>query len=1022
MRYLFILFCLSYINLFPQSILIDNYSTNEGLSYGNVVSIAQDNFGFLWFGTEDGLNRYDGYDFRIFKNNPDDSTSISNNFISALIKDKDGFLWVGTSDGLNKLNPVTGKAQRFLFKEGDPGTLQSKTIISLAEDNKGNILAGTYLGGLSIYNKSKNSFTTFRHNPNDPNSIGSDNILSIYVDKEGIIWLAVPPVGLCRFDPVKNQFNTFFLNGLNAPDGYLSFITSIIEAGDGNLYLGSFKGLVVFNKKTYTFNRFEKITDADSKSVEIKRILKMAKDNKGNIFLGTSEEGMITYNSRSNKYTILKKSSDEFRNIRDNYINSIYLDKDENLWVGTLLGGLNKIRTGLPFKLINSKTSHGLVTSQTRAVSEDDNRNILIGTDGGLHIINPEKNTVRIISGKPGDKNSISSNRITSICKGENGSFWIGTSKGINQIDKNFKLVRKFEDKGVNIISSCRDHLGNIWFGTYAFGLYMYNPAADTFHHFVSESGNNHSLTDLVIFNITEDVNNNLWVAGALGINKYDPVNKNFIRFTHQEGDKKSLPSDEINMICPEKDGTLWLATQGAGVVKYDPVKGVIQSFTMKNGLANNVVDCLTKDNDGNIWAGTLTGLSKIDLKSGTAYSFNEKDGLLEGFAIGACYKRINGEMIFGGDGIVYFSPASIPVETKEAPVVITGIKIFDKPYPGKEIFTDGDTLLLNYNDNFFSFQFAALNYSDPSKIRYAFMLEGVDKGWNFLNERRFASYTKIDPGEYTFRIKIFSGGKWSARGIAVHVIIPPPFWRTWWFDSLIVLLVLGLIYSFIRHRINLLRKEKEAQELYSKQLMEVSEAERKRIASELHDGLGQNLLIIANRAKLGLKKDDPAMIKKEFENISETALESIDDVRKIAYNLHPLQLEEFGISKALESMLKRLASLINIKLNYTIDNIDDFIPRDKSIHLYRMIQETINNSIKHSGADEIEVLVMRDDHSINSIIRDNGKGFNPGIKVSGYGLRGLNERVKILGGNMIIESSSGNGTIIKFIIPIKNA
>jgi signal transduction histidine kinase/ligand-binding sensor domain-containing protein len=1020
MKYLPILFCLLCSGLFPQSILIDNYSSNEGLSYGNVLSIVQDNTGFIWFGTEDGLNRYDGYDFRVYKNIPDDSTSLSNNFISTLIKDREGFIWAGTSDGLNKLNPITGKTQRFLFKEGDPNSLQSKTIISLGQDNNGNILAGTYLGGLSIFNKNKNNFTTFRHNPADPNSVGSDNILAIHIDKEGIIWLAVPPVGLCRFDPVKKQFITFFINGLNAPDGFLSLVTSIADNDDGNLYLGTFKGLVIFNKKNFTFSRIEKINDSDGKTVDIKRILKLNKDNKGNIYLGTSEEGLIIFNTKNNKYSILNKSSDASRNIHDNYVNSVYIDRDENLWVGTLLGGLNKIRTGKAFKLINHNTSPALGDSQTRSIFEDESHNILIGTSGGLNIVNTGKKILKNITVKPHDKKSLSSNRISSICKGDSGSYWIGTNKGINQIDKNFNVIKKFGDQGVNVISSFRDHSGNLWFGTYAFGLYMYNPAADTLHHFVSVSGDKNSLTDLVIFDISEDINNNLWVAGALGLNKYDPVNKKFVRFTHEERNKKGLPVDEINMICPDQDGTLWLATQGAGVIKFDQMKGVVQSFNTKNGLANDVANCLVKDNDGSLWVGTLTGLSKIDLKSNTVYTFDDKDGLLEGFAIGACYKRSNGELIFGGDGIVYFNPANIPVESNKSPVVITGIKLFDKPLHGKEIFTDGDTIQLNYNDNFFSFQFAALNYEDPSKIRYASMLEGVDKDWNF-NERRFTSYTNIDPGKYIFKVKIFTGGKWNSTGIAIHVIIPPPFWRTWWFETFIFLLLLSLVYSLIKHRINLLRKDAIAQELFSKQMMEVYETERKRIASELHDGLGQNLLIIANRAKLGLKKDDPSLIKKEFENISETALESIDDVRKIAYNLHPLQLEEFGISKALESMLKRIASLINIKLNYTIDNIDDLIPSERCIHLYRIIQETINNALKHSDAGEIEVFVMRDEKTLRVLVKDNGKGFIPGIKESGYGLRGLNERVKILEGSMEIESSPGNGTIFKFNIPVKS-
>jgi signal transduction histidine kinase len=411
------------------------------------------------------------------------------------------------------------------------------------------------------------------------------------------------------------------------------------------------------------------------------------------------------------------------------------------------------------------------------------------------------------------------------------------------------------------------------------------------------------------------------------------------------------------------------------------------------------------------------------------------KDGLQANeFNQGAYFAARNGELFFGGvNGFNSFFPESINDNDYIPPIYLTTFKIFDKPLQNPGSLASLNDIELSYSQNFFSFEFVALNYTTPEKNQYAYMLEGFDKDWHIVTaQQRYGSYTNLDPGEYKLRIKGSNNdGIWNEAGISVAVIVTPPFWMTWWFRTLGVIMVLSSIYIIYQNRINSLKQEKELQQKISHRLIEKQEEERRRIALEMHDSLGHSLLFIKNRANLTAKKSfDVTSASENFNQISAAASEALITVREISHNLRPPELDQLGLSETLRSILISFRESTSIKINGAVEDIDGLIPKELDINVVRILQEALSNIIKHSGAAECEILVTKSESQITINISDYGKGFEqnntqysrretPEKKHAGLGLAGMTERVRILNGNFKIESTPGKGTHIEIKIPL---
>lgn len=1015
-----------------SSIPFDHISIESGLSQSSARCLLQDRHGFLWIGTQDGLNRYDGYEFKVFRYDAADSNSLTGNYISCLLEDRDGLLWIGTLGGLTRYDPIDNTFTRYFPDKKNSSALQGESVIALCEDNDGNIWAATYLGGMSKFNKKTNSFKTYVNDPNDSTSISNNIVTDISKDDDGNLWIGTFGGGLNKFSMAAGTFEHY----VNDPQRRTSLSSNIVMTavynGENSILVGTNNGFNVFNPKTNNSTLYTN-DPKNAQSISSNPIQKIYKDTEGKIWIGTYDAGLNLFDHNTGTFIHYQKNENDNHSLSANSIPAILVDRNNILWVGSTTSGLNKGRLGPKmFSTIKheKKDKNSISSNMISSLFEDSRGNIWIGTDFGLNKIeNGSKNILRYFS-VASNPNTLSDNKVWTITEDHHGFLWIGTQSGLNKFDpvKNVFTRYLFDPKNPNslpfnlIVSIYIDSANMLWLGSSGGGLIRFDPHKNKFIQYVHREDNPNSISDNIVFEVYKGRSNLLWLCTPTGLNSFDPKTGKFVRYTQLKFSTRTQESKTIFSIYEDEQGILWLGSLGDGLIQFDSTYQHVKNYTENDGLPNNVVYAIVPDSKNGLWLSTNRGLTRFDTKSEKFRNYDLTDGLPSyEFNSGARLMTRGNEMYFGGiEGIVHFNPET-GKENKYVPtVIVTRFKVFDKELQKDKTYYGGEEIYLSYADNYFSFEFAGLQLTEPTKNRYAYKLEGLDKDWIYSGNRRYVGYTHLEPGTYSFHVRASNNdGEWNEKELAIAIIISPPFWKTWWFTSASISLLFGIVYSFVRQRMHRLKKEKESQEVFSKQLMEVYDSERKRIAAELHDGLGQNLLIIANRAKMGLKKEDASLMQKEFENISASALESINDVRKITYNLHPLQIDEVGITTAIESMLKRIASLIDSTLTFTIENIDGLLVEEKRIHFYRIIQETLNNAIKHSSAKNIEVIVSKEEQSIRAIIKDDGKGFNRDTKKDGYGLRGLNERIKILGGDLAIVSSIGAGTVIKIILPI---
>lgn len=1031
-----LLFQLSVFSQIP-SVKITRLSLEEGLSQSSVRCILQDKNGFLWIGTQDGLNRYDGYNFKVFKNDPNDANSLSNNLISCLLEDKNGFLWVGTMDGLNKFDQRSGKFTHYFAKKGNPFALQGESVLSLAEDTSGNLWVGTHPGGLSKFNPKENKFTTFIHNPNDANSISSNNIFSLHFDRTGKLWIGTFGGGLNCFDEKSGKFLRF--KNIPTDKNSLSndFVNTIQEDGDGNLFIGTAKGINVLNLQSKKVKRLT-VHPLSEDVIQKNNIQAMVRDRGNNLWIGTETNGVIFFDSQSKTIEKFQNEKNNASSLKENNVTSLLVNDDRIVWIGTHSAGLHKLNMSKK-KFENystdAKNKSMLSDANIWPIFEDSKGNIWVGTNNGLNVLDKHNHILKKYFFSAADKNTISNNRIWSINEDRKGNIWVGTQNGLNRIDFSKNKITRFQyssnKKSIpfNLIKYVYpDKDGLLWLGTWGGGMIRFDPSSMSSKIYQHHLNDKSSISDDVVFYITEDSKGIFWICTSNGLNKFDKTNERFTSYVHNSSNPDGLHANALYFILEDMNNIYWIASHGGGLIQFNNSAGKFKSFTEADGLPNNVVYGILHDTKNNLWLSTNKGISKYSPQQKLFKNYNMKDGLPNNeFNAGAFRKSKSGKFYFGTiDGLTSFYPDSIS-ENKFVPkIAVTDFKIFDKTIQYFNCFVDGDEINLSYSDNYFSFEFAALDFTEPTKNQYSYMLQGFDKDWIYSGNRRYASYTHLDAGKYVLAVRASNNdGVWNKKGISIIVNISPPYWATWWFRVIILSVVILLITYVYKRRTNQLKREVAIQQKFSKKLIEAQENERKRIASELHDGLGQNLLIISNLAQVGLRKSEIDFSKKQLSSITENAQESIEEVRRIAHNLHPYQLDELGLSSALQSMLKKLSNTTTLNLSTYIENIDGYIKSEQYIHLFRVVQEGMNNIIKHASAQNVVISISKLENTIQIIIKDDGKGMDnhfedKEIKPSGFGLQKMKERIKVLNGNLSIESSPLKGTTIKITIPIE--
>jgi len=637
------------------------------------------------------------------------------------------------------------------------------------------------------------------------------------------------------------------------------------------------------------------------------------------------------------------------------------------------------LRQGMP-------SSYGIM-----AILEDSKGRLWVGTDGGgVYLFDARRILIRHFDLDQEDVNS-AANYVQTLCEGKDGGIWIGShGSGLIRIDRQTYALRRYARGGVtpNQLSSnyvwaiCEDRAGNLWLGTWGSGIAVLNPANGMFRTY-----------------------------------RHDPSNAS------------SLNHNTVLVFHEDSSGTMWIGTLGGGLDAFDSGRGTFSHVTEADGLPNNVVSAVLEDGEGNLWLSTNKGVSRYNPRSHTFRNYDMSDGLqsLE-FNQGAYAKGRNGTIYLGGiNGVNMFSPEDISVDVHIPPVQITTFRIFDRVVPFHRGGLEQDPLVLSYDQNFFSFEFAALAYTAPEKNRYRYRLEGLDRDWVSAGTRRYASYTNLDRGEYVFRVQgSNSDGVWNTEGASMRIRVMPPFWERLWFRALGALIVFGIGFTFYYNRVNRLNREKMIQAEFSRKMNEYQETERKRIAGELHDSLGQELLVVHNKLTHWEQTgdNDPASTH-QLSEITEGVQHAIEEVRAISSDLHPHMLDRLGLTKTIESTARKCAEAASMEIRASVDDIDRVFSPVAEINVFRIIQEGLTNVVKHSRASECELSVRRHDDRCEITIQDDGCGFDsskapfPRTDGGGFGLTNIAERVRLLGGQMKIESSPGNGTKITFGIPL---
>jgi ligand-binding sensor domain-containing protein/signal transduction histidine kinase len=1032
----------SHLGAQPSDLRLEHISLAQGLSQSTINAITQDSRGFIWFGTQDGLNRYDGYSITVFKHNSTDSNSLADNSIWGLLSDSRGDVWVGTmrggvdryvvsqnrfvhyahrvndsstisenniislfedseksiwlgtlNNGLNRFEQGTGKFTRFLFEGKKPHSLSNNTVWSICEDRRKNLWVATWRGlcrlSLDSSTAGNSRFSDYHHSPSDPTSLSGENIRTLYVDRQGVLWVGTWGAGLNRYDHKTNSFKRYRHNPKDERTISSDLILSLCEDVKGNLWIGTNDaGLNVYDRNNDAFVRYRSAPQNPS-SLNNDQVSALFEDNAGILWIGTGAGGVNVYDWRKNRFAHYRDDLNRPDDMSGSDVWAILEDSRRELWVGTYGNGLNRFdrtRKRVKTYLFNPKVRHSLSSNNVLSLCETSDGDIWVGTEGGgLNRFIKTKETFTRYRHNPADRNSISFDEVTALCEDRNGDLWIGTNGG--SVDR---LHRK----------------------------------TNTFTHYVADEKNPRALAGTTVMVIYEDTRGSMWI-GTLGggVHRFIPESNSFRRYQPNAEAASGVNNNTVLSMYEDSAGILWMGTYGGGLNRFDPADESFTHFTELNGLPNDVVYGILPDRRGNLWLSTNKGISRFDPKTAAFRNYDLRDGLQGNeYNQGSHFASASGELLFGGiNGVNAFFPDSIRENEYIPPVYLTNFKVFDTSVPLSTVLTTSNEIELSYAENFFSFEFVALNFTSPEKNRYQYKLEGLDKDWIATTaSRRYASYTNLDPGDYVLRVKGSNNdGVWNERGIAVGITITPPYWKTWWFRTLAAFAGAALLFFMYRYRVN--------------KLLEI-ERIRSSIAVDLHDDIGSTLTEIALYSDVGLREVrakaheahmDGKLNKVEslLEDIGTTSRGLIDAMNDIVWAVDP---KNDSFEFLLLRMKTHAARMFDAKgINYEID-----IPEELShLHLplgfrrrfYLIFKEAVNNIMRHAHPTKVLLKIRKEgrspafgEASLVMTIVDDGKGFDVARANEGNGMNNMKKRAESLNGNLTIESAPDKGTTVR--------
>ena len=1022
--FLYILFIPLIVCSQQQNIRFERITVEDGLTNGAVQDILQDQQGFMWFATWNGVSKYDGYTFTTYQHDPDDSTSIGENSVFDIYEDRRGVLWFATvGGGLSKFDPKKERFTNYRHDPNDPHSISSsqvkctdsymyndkdilwigtayglnkfdpvtekftwyphtslghpyRFVESLAVDTCGMVWVGCIDGGLHKFNPQTERYTHYVNDPNDPTTLPGNTVTSMLVDRSGDLWVGILGGGLAKFDPENERFISYRYNPNDPTSLSHDAVVCIFEDSAGTLWVGTSEGLNTFDREKELFIQYKHNPD-DPYSISDNLVLCINEDNSGNLWIGTWN-GLNKIDPQKNQFSHIKHIPGNNNSLSANYVTALYESRygGENiLWIGTKNGGVNKLNraTGKwSCYRHDPKNPSSLIHDFVYAVCEDHLGNLWIGNfHGGLNKLDRRTRKIIRYPYDPNNPNSLTCPSVRSIVEDDNGLMWIGTQTGgINTFDPISEQFALVGDK-MHVVQIYKDSSGDLWFAT------------------------------------------------MRGLKKYDQASGDYVTYRHNPEDSTSISDNNILSIFESKSGDLWVGTFGSGLNLFDRNSGKFICFTVKDGLISNIIAGILEDKQNNLWISTDKGISKFNPKNKNFKNYDHHDGLIsDEFNELSSFRNRDGEIFFGTpNGLNVFNPEDIRDNTYIPPVVITNFRIFNKPVAIKKnemeetlseyllpqhISTLND-ITLSYRESVFSFEFAALNYHSPQRNRYAYKMEGVDPDWVYTDaSRRFATYTNLNPGEYIFHVKgSNNNGVWNEEGTALKIIITPPWWLTnLAYICYVILFGLAVIASLRIYTGRLKLKQQMAMKDFEAEKLREVDTLKSRFFANISHEFRTPLTLIMGPVKQLLSSEIRETVKNQYKIILRSSdrllglINQILDLSKLESGKMQLQTSKTDIVPFVKGLVLSFCSLaetrkITLKVEIKEKECIGYIDRDKA---EKIITNLLSNAFKFTpegGEITVNVKIPNSKHEILNKFQIP----NPKLRVTSYQLPVTNSK-----------------------------
>ena len=1083
-----------YTNQFAQNIPFANLTTKDGLSNNKVISILQDKTGFLWFGTEDGLNRFDGYEFKVYRNNPADSNSISGNNIWSLFEDEEGNIWIGTKSG--DLNRYDHNKEIFTHWKIRSSVVRENSITAIYKSTKDIIWIGTYQTGLYSFNEKNDELENWNYKPDDKKSISNNFITSIVEDNGGYLWISTYN-GLNKFNPGKNHgyFLKFYYEQRNQNSLSSNLIWSITKSeDDSNLFwIGTANGLVSLD---ISKNIFTRIPFTSENSLQFGNSVASIVEEKINdltILWISTYGGLVHLNLENGEsFRFIKRKNDPVSLI-SNEINFVIKDRSGVIWLATENGLSSFSKKAMKFNnffgQIGIDKFDELQKMNVKSAIQDSDGSLIFGTSNGVYsLINSDKQL------KIKNYSSSEKTNVWSLVKGINNLTWVGTyGRGLEQLNLKNGTMKNLVIESPTFKTSAYDYLkslfydenNNLWIGFWGGGLGKLDPVTGNYKIWITEPENPRSISHNDVWAIHKDQKGRLWIGtNGGGLNLFEDTDGGkFHRWIDILDKTKQLSSNSIYTIRESINGknikesgetVLWVGTSNglnkifihnsSDLYNLRSLKIEVNSFSTKDGLADNSIKSIIEDKNGDLWIGTNSGISFFDAAKNSFTNFTNSDGVIGSeFNSGSALYSKEGMMYFGSaDGLNVFNPDHIKQSEYTPPIVITDFQIFNQPVkvnedsPLKESILSTEEIILSYSQNVFSFQFSALDYNSPQSIQYAYMMEGFDKDWVYSGERRFITYTNLDAGTYSFKVKATnSDGIWGENIKSISVTVNQPWWRTGWAYIIYSLLIVVGIFTARKIEANRtrLRNKLKMREFEAKKQKELENLKSRFFANLSHEFRTPLTLIRGPIDELisGNAADNQGeyfeLIKRNSEKLQEL-IDQLLELTQLENAAIPLKAKQEDLINILRGSLHSFDSLskekgIKISIKSEFDKLICWIDRDK---LEKIVNNLLSNAFKFTSAEgEISINIFRETNKRGEFavvrISDTGIGLakdklknifdrfyqvddstRKKYGVSGIGLALVKELVDLHKWDIEVKSELGKGTGFYLRIPLSEA